>query len=864
VNAVNGVATFSGLSINLIGANKVLTATSGALTTTSNTFAITAAAASTIEVNAGNGQIATVGTAVATAPSVIVRDALTNPVAGVSVTFARGANVGAVTDTVTTTNASGIATVGSWTLGTTAGANTLTATATGLTGSPVTFTATGTAGTASQLAFTTQPSASTVAGAQFGQQPVVTIRDASGNTVTTSSAAVELTLSTGSGVLSGTTTVNAVNGVATFSGLSVNLIGTDKVLTAASSGLTSATSNAFTITAGAATQIAVNGGNNQSAEVGTAVITPPSVIVRDANNNPVSGVSVTFARAANVGAVTDTVTTTNASGIATVGSWTLGTTAGANTLTASSGSLTGSPVTFTATGTAGTASQLAFTTQPAASTAAGVAFAQQPVVTIRDANGNTVTTSTDAVTLTLTTGSGALSGTATVNAVNGIATFSGLSINLIGANKVLTATSNALTTTSNAFAITAAAASTIAVNGGNGQSATVGTAVATAPSVIVRDALTNPVAGISVTFAVTAGNGALVGENATTDANGIAALTSWTLGAIAGTNTVTATSGSLTGSPVTFTATGTAGTATQLAFTTQPAASTVADVAFAPQPVVTIRDANGNTVTTSTDLVTLTLTTGSGTLSGTAAVNAVNGVATFSGLSINLIGTNKVLTATSNALTTTSNTFTITAGAATQMSVNAGNTQTATVNTAVAIAPSVLVRDANNNPVAGVEVTFAIVSGGGSLGAPVATTDASGVATLGSWTLGTTAGANSISASATGLTSVTFTATGTAAAATQLVFTTQPGNGVVNTQLSDFVVEARDANGNLDTTFTGSVTLDIVSGSGTLLGTLVVSAIAGVATFSDIEVDTAQVGLVLRVQSAPLTAASANPITIDP
>jgi len=41
---------------------------------------------------------------------------------------------------------------------------------------------------------------------------------------------------------------------------------------------------------------------------------------------------------------------TDASGIATVGSWTLGTTAGTNTLAATAGGLTGSPLTFTATG----------------------------------------------------------------------------------------------------------------------------------------------------------------------------------------------------------------------------------------------------------------------------------------------------------------------------------------------------------------------------------------------------------------------------------------------------------------------------------------------------------------------------------
>ena len=42
----------------------------------------------------------------------------------------------------------------------------------------------------------------------------------------------------------------------------------------------------MTGTAGAATQMAVNAGDGQSATVGTAVTTPPSVIVRDASGEP--------------------------------------------------------------------------------------------------------------------------------------------------------------------------------------------------------------------------------------------------------------------------------------------------------------------------------------------------------------------------------------------------------------------------------------------------------------------------------------------------------------------------------------------------------------------------------------------------
>jgi alpha-tubulin suppressor-like RCC1 family protein len=101
-----------------------------------------------------------------------------------------------------------------------------------------------------------------------------------------------------------------------------------------------------------ATNIAINGGNNQVAAPGSSTPIAPSVKVTDAATNPVSGVAVTFAVASGGGSVTGASQSTDASGIATVGSWTLGPTAGTNTLTATSAGLTGSPVTFTATGEA--------------------------------------------------------------------------------------------------------------------------------------------------------------------------------------------------------------------------------------------------------------------------------------------------------------------------------------------------------------------------------------------------------------------------------------------------------------------------------------------------------------------------------
>src|SRR3990172_8127459 len=75
--------------------------------------------------------------------------------------------------------------------------------------------------------------------------------------------------------------------------------------------------------------------------------------------------------------------------------------------------------------------------------------------------------------------------------------------------------------------------------------------------VVVTNAGGIPVAGVDVTFAITAGGGTLPGGSpqlVVTDSQGVAS-TTLTLGATAEANTVTATATGLAGSPVTFTAT---------------------------------------------------------------------------------------------------------------------------------------------------------------------------------------------------------------------------------------------------------------------------------------------------------------------
>lgn len=89
--------------------------------------------------------------------------------------------------------------------------------------------------------------------------------------------------------------------------------------------------------------------------------------------------------------------------------------------------------------------------------------------------------------------------------------------------------------------------------------------------------------------------------------------------------------------------------------------------------------------------------------------------------------------------------------------IAAGDQQSATAGSALSIAPAVLVRDADQKPIEGASVTFTVTSGGGTLVGATPVTDASGVARLGRWTLGSS-GAQSIAAKAGNLAAVTFRA----------------------------------------------------------------------------------------------------------
>lgn len=304
-----------------------------------------------VEVVAGAGQSAAVAGTLAVAPSVKVLTASGKPVPNVKVTFVAGPEDGIVMGGAQVTNASGIATITSWTLGTKAGTSTLTVTAEGV--SPITITA--------------------------------------------------------------------------------------------------------TTTAGPATGAAAFAGENQSAQVATAVQVNPAIRVIDNYGNPVPNTPVTFTTTG--GTLQTPQTQTDANGVATPGKWTLGTTAGTQVVSATvaASTLSGAPITISAIALPDVAAQLVLTREPASTNGSGEQLTTQPQLEFRDKFNNIATMTSLPVSAAIASGTGTLGGTTTVNAQAGRVYFTNLTYTGTGAVQLRFSSPGFSDATSSAFTIAAAA-----------------------------------------------------------------------------------------------------------------------------------------------------------------------------------------------------------------------------------------------------------------------------------------------------------------------------------------------------------------------------------------------------------------------
>jgi hypothetical protein len=202
-------------------------------------------------------------------------------------------------------------------------------------------------------------------------------------------------------------------------------------------------------------------------------------------------------------------------------------------------------------GAAGPANHLAFVQQPT-NAVAGASISPSITVQLQDAANSPVAQAGTSITLAKVSGTGTLNGTATQTTnASGLATFAGLSVNLIG-TKSLTASSIGLTgATSSPFVISASAATSLTISGGSPQHTPVLTAFGTPLQATVTDGLGNPVAGASVTFTppVSGASAAIAGSPALTNASGVASVSA-TANGTAGAYSVVASSGTLP--PVNF------------------------------------------------------------------------------------------------------------------------------------------------------------------------------------------------------------------------------------------------------------------------------------------------------------------------
>ncbi len=294
------------------------------------------------------------------------------------------------------------------------------------------------AGAPASLRFVDQPGDAR-AGGDIG--PIsVELLDGSGNRATGSSAQVALSMGNnpGGATLNGDASVNAVAGVATFTGLSLNRAGNGYTLVAASAGLPGATSSAFDITAGAPATLAFITQPGTTG-AGQAISPAVQVAVRDAFGNLVTdaATSVTMSIGNNPGGATlgGTTTVSTSGGVATFGNLTLDRLGSDYTLIADASGLPGTTSNAFQV-TAGPPVRIAFAVQPT-NIDEGVPFNPEVVVEVQDAVGNRVTTASGSVTVTLRSASGggqpngtSLIGGGQLQLVNGAATYSGMTVNV--------------------------------------------------------------------------------------------------------------------------------------------------------------------------------------------------------------------------------------------------------------------------------------------------------------------------------------------------------------------------------------------------------------------------------------------------
>ena len=487
------------------------------------------------------------------------------------------------------------------------------------------------------------------------------------------------------------------------------------------------------------------------------------VQVTDTGGRPVSGVTVNFTVSTGGGGLSSPDAVSDNQGFARV-SWTLGAELGRQSLQARAVDgdgvdLSGSPLELSATAQPPQAAKIVLLTGPSEAARSGVPFDQQPVVEVLD-DADLPIASVDVV-ASVADGGGTLSGpTTAATDESGHAAFSNLA--LIGPQGAQTLRFSVSTpgveVTSLPIQLTAGTPASMEGGAPLDYEGTVNSPVSPEPSVLVKDAAGNPVAGVAVTF--TPNRSASVSpETATTNAQGIAQV-SWTLGSTANVAySLTARIEGTTIPTVRFSAMARAGDAGRLRVAVQPSSPTASGTAFATQPVIQLEDQNGNPTPQAGVAVTASVSSGpNGDLQNATATTDGSGRAAFSGLTLTGQVGNYTLSFSAPSLVgVTSVPFAITVGAPARLGIITAPSTLARSRFALVIQPVVEVQDASGNPIrqAGTQVTASVTAPNTSISGEVATTDENGRAVFSALTLQGIPGPKDVSFSAPPLQSAT-------------------------------------------------------------------------------------------------------------
>jgi adhesin/invasin len=700
-----------------------------------------------IEIKSGGGQFVEVGSAVPAAPSVIVKDVDGRGVEGVHVTFTITAGGGTVVGGTQVTDASGIASVTSWTIGTVSGVNSLKAAAS--VGS-VTFVATGQPGPVDTLLAVGGDNQSGYAGGPIPVNPFIEALDSFANTIPSQSIAVHVT--TGGGTVASSNAVTGSNGIVqlgtwTFGGL----VGTQTLVVSAGSHQTTITA---TVGPGPVFKLLKVAGDSQSGVSGQRLPTDLQVHIEDKFGNPIPNQLFRLTSGFKVGRFfTIGSDATDANGNVSTG-WAPGP-AGTSVATFE---IAGVQVTFTATTVMGPPALLVATGSGQLAQVATVPAL--PVGTLVTDLGGTPVPGVD-VTFAALPGNGTVSGPAATTDTAGTALVGSWTLGTQIKLDTLTATSAGLPPIIIIASTSPGPSASLQVVSGDQQSALANRALAQPIVVRSLDQFGNSVPNAMISFSVQSGGGNLAVTADTTNAQGEAQLSGWTLGSIPGPNTVLA---AVPGTPasVVLTAIGlkAPGRIVKVAGDSQVV---VAGSQLPVDPVAQVLDTQDQPMAGVE--VSFQIIGGQGSLSASKDTSDANGLVSV-GWQVGTIAEASTLAASVSGVASATFRADAIPDAPSIVVALAGNGQSATVGNPLPVPPSVRVTDQFGNSIAGVNVDFAVTSGGGALTNPAQVTNAGGVAQVGSWTLGPAPGGNTLTATVAlpGITNnpVLFTATGIA------------------------------------------------------------------------------------------------------